>query len=246
MRRDIPLLVNTDGKYGQKAFYPLMSGMSSYEVLFLAPERVTFSQSVTDTLYPCDKREPPPVLSACAKKLDADEVRVRRERLTIPEHERDKYRPPPAAAVTAELSYFASSSLAVNVAAHGSPEDYLCGTGTNDREAEESDLPDDVLEFFAVETLPKPATDTIAGDVAQHKIALSFLKEKDNDDDDDDGPYVAPGALTQRNRVPRSLLPRSEHRTGSVGRIRYVPREPSVNLELEVEMSPVQIREKPN
>jgi hypothetical protein len=225
MRRDIPLLVNTDGEYGQKAFYPLMSGLSSDEVRFLSPDRVRFTQAVTTKLYPCDRRPAKPH-SELLKKLDADEIRVRRERVTIPAHEVCDYHTTAATAPLSDgLGYFVSSSVAIN----DGYREYATPVVSDD-DNDTTSIPDDIGEFFAV-GLSTPHD--IEGDVAQSMIAMTF-DQISSSSTDGEAPilteYVSPGgALTQRNRVPRSLVPRSEHRGGatSIARVRFVPKRHS-------------------
>jgi hypothetical protein len=222
--RHIPLLSNTDAHFGQKAFYAVMSGMSSYEVLFISPDRVNISQQATTILYPCDTRAVA-TNTPTAKPLDSHEARVRRERLVIPDHEREQYQtstPPPPLADG--LGYFVSSSVGVSDTYHEFE------TPSTDDDGDVS-ISDDISEFFGAESTPPP--NPVDGDVAHSRVALSLSSIVSTDNED--GCYVPPGAITQRNRVPRSLVPRSDQR-GAVGRVRFVPAKSAVkNIELRPE-----------
>lgn len=84
---DLPLLVHTNRHFEQCAFYPLIGGTSSFEVLFIRPEDVVFSMPSGFTLYPCDTMRPPSPKPSI-QKLSEYDVRVRRERVMLPESER--------------------------------------------------------------------------------------------------------------------------------------------------------------
>ena len=246
--RDLPLLVATDGHFDEQAFYPLIAGSSSFEVLFMPAEQTHCVRASDDPIYPCDVPRPsrpaPPV-----GHLTENEARIRRERRVVPVAEK------------------------LDVPGHGNndnndddddadqddwvvePYNYGSGNRTND------DSDDDVAEFFSVaagEELPT-VEDRVMADLGHFKVSRYVSSDAeivaaDGDNDNDGGgsgaPLSSPGSqylrppdtVRRRNLVPRSLLPQSKHRT-ACRVVQYRPREiaygsPSPSCSSDYELTP--------
>ena len=79
---DLPMLVSTDGHYEEVAFYPLLSGSSTFEVQFMLAADTQCVRASDDPIYPCDTPPVPPFVHPI-KHLSETEARNRVERVVM-------------------------------------------------------------------------------------------------------------------------------------------------------------------
>lgn len=214
--RDLPLLVATDGHFRTVAYYPLIAGDSTFEILFMPAASTACSYPRDFAIYPCDTPEPEPVARPIAT-LDSEEARMRRERVVKPPGEQ------PVAVSPGRWVH--------------DPGHRYC---TSDNPALVSD---EVAEFFLSAVEDDPLERQALGDVSRASVSTYISSDAEilcaaSDDENDQSRssaaasssfYIHPPTTARlRNAVPRSLLPRNQHRTGR-RLVHYSPRQINIS-----------------
>lgn len=207
-------IINTDGHWTQRSVYPLLPVRNGQvnDTLFICPSSFVFTQPTNVELYPCDVRKPPGAQREVVTLTEYD-VRVHRERKVIPDHEQ------------------------IQFPKEREDDGYpTTGRTVYDEGEEEEDDDDDVMAFFSA---PVPGEQgamekQIRADINGSRNTVSSSEDEMHHD----APYYEPtaGILRHLARVPRSVVPRSEHRTSHV-RVKYSPRRVVTSHSCEEESS---------
>lgn len=242
---DTGFLVSTDGHFGQGLIYPLFVPKHNQDIYMINPGMFRFLHPMGMPLFPCDTPAEKVVPSTVVSLSDYD-VKTRRERAQLPDHERIDFRhhvemyrkvAPPTDSERStdnERSYVATTTDAEEAAEE---DDHRHGNGSD------NDVDDEVLAFLGggrgtsvKEHGRRQSTMTTPEDLAQmdvrHRRAAvepERAKEDEDDDSSDYQPVTGTARLAHQHRVPRGLVPRNEHRA-TQKRVAYRPaRKPSTS-----------------
>lgn len=228
---DVGFITHTNGYHKALAVYPLLDLLRvGIPVKFINPGSFRFPYATGMALYTCDTRAPKSA-KAQIVPLSQEDVRVRRELRVVPEHEKIDFEHHRALRKVVEpkrgdgngYSDYSESEVTSGVSIDWEPNP-APGPG----QGEDGEMDDMALAFFSggVEGEQEASIGATTASMFHLKLSSMIVPPVVVSSSDGEGILLEPVSVTDRRRVPRSLVPRSDHRT-SVSRIRHTP-QPTV------------------